>query len=55
PTEGAIRQRLYKAQFLTMGSSGLVCQEEGWIILNVHQLSRTEQANDEESLSTAKD
>ncbi|GKF68632.1 hypothetical protein Tco_0198311, partial [Tanacetum coccineum] len=24
-----IRQRLYKAQFLTLGSSGLVCQEEG--------------------------
>nr|GEW20675.1 reverse transcriptase domain-containing protein [Tanacetum cinerariifolium] len=29
PTEGAIRQRHYKAQFLTIGSSGLVCQEEG--------------------------
>ncbi|GJT07928.1 putative reverse transcriptase domain-containing protein [Tanacetum coccineum] len=28
-TEGAIRQRLYKAQFLALGSSGLVCQEEG--------------------------
>ncbi|GJY85873.1 putative reverse transcriptase domain-containing protein [Tanacetum coccineum] len=26
PTEGAIRQRLYKAQFLTLGSSGLVCK-----------------------------
>nr|GEU96081.1 putative reverse transcriptase domain, ribonuclease H-like domain, aspartic peptidase domain protein [Tanacetum cinerariifolium] len=45
PTEGAIRQRLYKAYFLTLGSSGLVCQEKGWIILNVHRLSRTEQAN----------
>ncbi|GJZ02670.1 putative reverse transcriptase domain-containing protein [Tanacetum coccineum] len=32
PTKGAIRQRLYKAQFLTLGSSGLVCQEEGWIM-----------------------
>ncbi|GJV12603.1 putative reverse transcriptase domain-containing protein [Tanacetum coccineum] len=31
-TERAIRQRLYKTQFLTLGSSGLVCQEEGWII-----------------------
>nr|GEU57312.1 hypothetical protein [Tanacetum cinerariifolium] len=49
PTEGAIRQRLYKAQFLTLGSSGLVCQEERWIILNVHRLSRTKQANGEES------
>ncbi|GJV28512.1 putative reverse transcriptase domain-containing protein [Tanacetum coccineum] len=45
-TERAIRQRLYKTQFLTLGSSGLVCQEEGWIILNVHRLPRTEQAND---------
>nr|GEX28453.1 ribonuclease H-like domain-containing protein [Tanacetum cinerariifolium] len=35
PTERAIRQRLYKAQFLTLGSSGVVCQEEGWIILNI--------------------
>ncbi|GJS89996.1 putative reverse transcriptase domain-containing protein [Tanacetum coccineum] len=25
-------KRLYKTQFLTLGSSGLVCQEEGWII-----------------------
>ncbi|GJT09488.1 hypothetical protein Tco_0856530, partial [Tanacetum coccineum] len=31
--------------FLTLGSSGLVCQEEGWIILNVHQLPRAEQAD----------
>ncbi|GKG09805.1 hypothetical protein Tco_0338551 [Tanacetum coccineum] len=35
-TERAIRQRLYKAQFLTLGSSGLVCQEEGWVIPDVH-------------------
>ncbi|GKA44642.1 putative reverse transcriptase domain-containing protein [Tanacetum coccineum] len=28
-TERAVRQRLYKTQFLTLGSSGLVCQEEG--------------------------
>nr|GEW77086.1 zf-CCHC domain-containing protein/UBN2 domain-containing protein [Tanacetum cinerariifolium] len=55
PTEGAIQQRLYKAQFLTLGSSGLVCQEEGWIISNVHRLSRTEQAGSDESLSTPKD
>ncbi|GKD87476.1 putative reverse transcriptase domain-containing protein [Tanacetum coccineum] len=26
---GAIRQRLYKAQFLTLGSSGLVCKDRG--------------------------
>ncbi|GKG28921.1 hypothetical protein Tco_0416286, partial [Tanacetum coccineum] len=54
-TVGTIQQRLYKAQFLTLGSSSLVCQEEGWIILNVHRLSGTEQANGEESLPTPKD
>nr|GEW93071.1 reverse transcriptase [Tanacetum cinerariifolium]GEX39260.1 reverse transcriptase [Tanacetum cinerariifolium] len=35
PTEGAIRKRLYKTQFRTLGSTGLFCPEEGWIILNV--------------------
>ncbi|GKA37700.1 putative reverse transcriptase domain-containing protein [Tanacetum coccineum] len=30
----------------TLGSFGLVCQEEGWIILNVHRLPRTEQDDD---------
>nr|GEW65911.1 hypothetical protein [Tanacetum cinerariifolium] len=49
------KKRLEDAQFLTLGSSGLVCQEKGWIILNVHRLSRTEQANGEESLSTPND
>ncbi|GKC21009.1 hypothetical protein Tco_1023159 [Tanacetum coccineum] len=33
----------------------LGCQEEEGIISNVHRLSRTEQANNEESLSTPKD
>ncbi|GKG12623.1 hypothetical protein Tco_0346860, partial [Tanacetum coccineum] len=51
----AFRQRLHKTQFLTLGRSGLVCQEEGWIISNVHQLSGIEQANREESLSTPED
>ncbi|GJZ57339.1 reverse transcriptase domain-containing protein, partial [Tanacetum coccineum] len=40
------------ARFLTLGSSGLVCQEEGWIISNVHRLPRAEQADGKESLST---
>nr|GEV65497.1 putative reverse transcriptase domain-containing protein [Tanacetum cinerariifolium] len=44
-TLGAFQQRLHKAKFLTLGSSGLVCQEEGWIFSNVHRLPRTEQAN----------
>ncbi|GJT10953.1 putative reverse transcriptase domain-containing protein [Tanacetum coccineum] len=43
--EGTIRQRLYKTQFLTLGSSSLVFQEEGWVISNVHRLSGTEQAD----------
>ncbi|GKA70965.1 putative reverse transcriptase domain-containing protein, partial [Tanacetum coccineum] len=45
PTEGAIRQRLYKAQFLTLGSFDLIYQEEGWIVLNVHRLPRAEQVD----------
>nr|GEU46492.1 putative reverse transcriptase domain-containing protein [Tanacetum cinerariifolium] len=47
-TERAIRQRLYKAQLLPLGSSGLVCHEEGWITSNVDRLSRTKQANGSE-------
>ncbi|GKF03672.1 hypothetical protein Tco_0030595 [Tanacetum coccineum] len=53
PTDGTIRQGLHKTQFLTLGSSGLVCQEEGWIFLNVHRLPRAEQADGKESLSPA--
>nr|GEV28996.1 putative reverse transcriptase domain-containing protein [Tanacetum cinerariifolium] len=45
---GAFQQRIHKAKFLTMRSSGLVCQEEGWIILNVHRLPRIEQAEGSE-------
>ncbi|GJW79211.1 putative reverse transcriptase domain-containing protein [Tanacetum coccineum] len=41
------------APFLTMGSSSLVFQKEGWIVSNVHRLSGTEQADSEESLSPA--
>nr|GEV87864.1 hypothetical protein [Tanacetum cinerariifolium] len=60
-TLGAFQQRLHKDKFLTLGSSGLVCQEEGWIILNVHRVPRTKQANgyhqlrvrEEEILKTA--
>ncbi|GJW22346.1 putative reverse transcriptase domain-containing protein [Tanacetum coccineum] len=36
PAERAFRQRLHKTQFLTLGSSDPVCQEEGWIIPDVH-------------------
>ncbi|GJY28870.1 putative reverse transcriptase domain-containing protein [Tanacetum coccineum] len=54
-TERAFRQRLHKTQFLTLGSTDLVCQEEGWIISNVHRLSGIKKADNEESLSTPKD
>ncbi|GJS42196.1 putative reverse transcriptase domain-containing protein [Tanacetum coccineum] len=37
------------------GSSNRVCQEEGWIISNVHRLPGVEQANGEKLLSTPKD
>ncbi|GKF37602.1 hypothetical protein Tco_0114360 [Tanacetum coccineum] len=43
------------APFLTLGSSGFICQEQRWIVSNVHRLSKTEQADGEESLSTPKD
>ncbi|GKA69191.1 hypothetical protein Tco_0775255, partial [Tanacetum coccineum] len=46
---------LHKTQFLTLGSSSLICQEEGWIVSNVHRLPRAEQDDDKESLSTPKD
>ncbi|GJR36819.1 hypothetical protein Tco_1212503 [Tanacetum coccineum] len=37
------------------GSSGLVREEEGWIVLNVHRLPRTEQVDNQESISLSKD
>ncbi|GJW77106.1 hypothetical protein Tco_0138788 [Tanacetum coccineum] len=37
-TARAFRQRLHKTQFLTLGSPGLVCQKEGWVIQDVHRL-----------------
>src|ERR1043165_6323528 len=48
-------QRFYKAEFLTLGSSRLICEEEGWHISHVHRLSRAEQANHQESLSSPQD
>ncbi|GJV97148.1 putative reverse transcriptase domain-containing protein [Tanacetum coccineum] len=42
-TSRTIRQRLYKTQLFTLGSPGLVCQEERWIISYVHRLSGSEQ------------
>ncbi|GJS21247.1 putative reverse transcriptase domain-containing protein [Tanacetum coccineum] len=38
PTARTGRQRIYKTKFLTLGSSGLVCQEEEWILQDVHRL-----------------
>ncbi|GKF51620.1 hypothetical protein Tco_0148087 [Tanacetum coccineum] len=48
-------QELSDKGFKRPGSSSIVCQEEGWIISNVHRLSGTEQADGEESLPTPKD
>nr|GEV11811.1 hypothetical protein [Tanacetum cinerariifolium] len=47
--------RLHKAQFLTLGSSGLAFQEEGWIILIVHRLPRTKKANGYHQLRVRKE
>ncbi|GJT03760.1 putative reverse transcriptase domain-containing protein [Tanacetum coccineum] len=54
-TTRTIRQGLYKTQFLTLGSFGLIYQKEGRIISNVHRLSGIKQADSEESLSTPND
>ncbi|GKD59103.1 hypothetical protein Tco_1296612 [Tanacetum coccineum] len=43
-------QRIYNTQFLTLGSSDIVRLKEGWILQDVHRLSRIEQANHEEPL-----
>nr|GEU60895.1 retrovirus-related Pol polyprotein from transposon TNT 1-94 [Tanacetum cinerariifolium] len=43
-----------KTKFLTLGSSGFVCQEKGWIVPNVYRLYRVEQADSEEPLSASK-
>nr|GEX68708.1 reverse transcriptase domain-containing protein [Tanacetum cinerariifolium] len=41
-------QRLHKTKFLTLGSSGLVCQEERWVFPDVHRLQGIEQTDSEE-------
>nr|GFA18245.1 hypothetical protein [Tanacetum cinerariifolium] len=46
---------VYKTKFLTLGSSGLVCQEEGWIVPDVHRLPGIKQTNGKELLPTTKD
>ncbi|GJS91769.1 putative reverse transcriptase domain-containing protein [Tanacetum coccineum] len=35
---GAAPVRIYKTQFLTLGSTGFVCQEERWFFLDVYRL-----------------
>nr|GFB68592.1 putative reverse transcriptase domain-containing protein [Tanacetum cinerariifolium] len=39
---------IIRPSFLTMGSSSPVCQEEGWIVSNVHRLPRVKQTNGSE-------
>nr|GEX66868.1 ribonuclease H-like domain-containing protein [Tanacetum cinerariifolium] len=36
---------IIRPSFLTMGSSSPVCQEEGWIVSDVHKLPRVKQTN----------
>ncbi|GJW18893.1 putative reverse transcriptase domain-containing protein [Tanacetum coccineum] len=40
-----VRERFYSTELITVGSSGLVREEERWIVSNVHRLPRTEQKN----------
>nr|GEY24400.1 putative reverse transcriptase domain-containing protein [Tanacetum cinerariifolium] len=35
-TAGVVEERFYSTELVTVGSSGIVCEKEGWIILNVH-------------------
>nr|GEU57352.1 hypothetical protein [Tanacetum cinerariifolium] len=45
---GTYGQRLHMTKFLTLGSSGLVCQEERWVFPDVHRLQGIKQTDSEE-------
>ncbi|GJT06848.1 putative reverse transcriptase domain-containing protein [Tanacetum coccineum] len=48
-TARVVVERFYSTELVTVGSFGLVHEEEGWTILNVHRLSRTKQVDNQES------
>ncbi|GJS46156.1 hypothetical protein Tco_0596277 [Tanacetum coccineum] len=43
-------QKVYKTEFLTLGSSDIFHQKEGWILQDVHRQPRIKQTNREEPL-----
>ncbi|GKE61673.1 putative reverse transcriptase domain-containing protein, partial [Tanacetum coccineum] len=51
-TARAVGERNYSSEFITVGSTGVVCEEERWIFSNVYRLSRVEQVDCQESLSS---
>ena len=54
-TSGVIGQRFYQTQFIALGSSGVICEEERWKYENVNRLKRAEQGNNKEQISVAED
>ena len=48
-------KRIHKAKLLTPGSSSIVREEKGWNSADVYRLQRTEQAHNQESVSTTED
>ncbi|KAI3690668.1 hypothetical protein L2E82_48858 [Cichorium intybus] len=51
PTERTTKQRVHQAKLLTLGSTGLVREEEGWIVPNVYRLPRAKQTHHQEPIS----
>ncbi|GKE74746.1 putative reverse transcriptase domain-containing protein [Tanacetum coccineum] len=54
-TARVVGERFYSTKLVTVGSSGLVREEEGWIVPNVHRLPRTEQVDNKELISITED
>ena len=48
-------QNLYPTKLLFMRSTGIVSKKEGWIVQNMHRLSRVEQTRHQELICTPED
>nr|GEW16237.1 hypothetical protein [Tanacetum cinerariifolium] len=44
-TARAVRERIYSSDFIIVGSTSVVCEEERWIFLNVYRLPRVKQVD----------
>ena len=45
-----VRKGLYSTKNVSMGFSDIVCQEKGWVIENVHELSSIKQSHHKEQI-----